>query len=140
MSIEIRDVDGGLGNIITAQAIIQEEDLVEALRQHLMQDEEKFRQYRYSISDYTRTIKLDLSNKSLELISQYCNMAAVKNPEAVVAVVTDKELLYSLAQIWDILTEKCNWEKMIFINMQEAKTWISQRVKDRYGIDNLTFK
>jgi hypothetical protein len=47
MPVEIRDTNGGLGNIITGQGIISEEEYVDVLKAHLTQDEEKFKQYRF---------------------------------------------------------------------------------------------
>ena len=140
MSIEIKDSDCGLGNIIVGRSIINEEEFVDALKKHLRQDEDKFKKYRYSLSDYTSTIHFDISNKSLEIITEYCDIASNVNPEAVVAIVAKHELLYGLAKMWEILSNKTNWEKMVFRNREDAEVWIRTRVKEKYGIDDLTFR
>jgi hypothetical protein len=45
MPVEIRDSDGGLGNIIIGREIIKEEELVDALKKHPTQDKEKFERF-----------------------------------------------------------------------------------------------
>ncbi len=138
MPITITDTDGGLGNIITGGAIISENEFLDTFKAHLTQDGEKFKQYRYSLSDYTNTIKLELSNKSLEIIAEYCQWASMTNPEAIVAFVADQEMVYRLAKIYEILTQHSKWEQQVFTNRKDAEAWIKQRVKEKYAIENLT--
>jgi hypothetical protein len=139
MSIEIRDVDGGLGNIIIGRGIIIDEEYVDALKEHLTQDENKFKKYRYSLSDYTATAEIDIATKSVDLIAHYCRKASIVNPEAVVAIITNEDLIYGLARMWEILIDETDWETMVFRNRKDAEAWIRERVKEKYGIEDLTF-
>ena len=139
MSVEIRDTDGGLGNIITGRGIIEEGEAIDVFIGHLTQDEEKFKKYKYSLSDYTATINIDFSNKSLELIAKHCNMASKVNSDAIVAYVTNKEPIFALIKIYEILSSETTWERMVFTNREDAEVWIRERVKEKFGIGNLTF-
>jgi hypothetical protein len=139
MPIEIRDTDGGLGVIITGSGNITEEEYIDALTKHLTQDEEKFKQIRYSLSDYTKTLKVDVSNKALELIANYCQTVAKINPDIIVVHVTNHALVYGLAKMWEVLTNNTKWEKMVFRDRSDAEAWIRKRIEEKYGIDNLTF-
>jgi hypothetical protein len=139
MFIEIRDLDGGLGNIIIGREIIKEEEYVDALKEHLTQDEDKFKKYRYCLSDYTATTEIDITTKSVDLIALYCQKASIVNPEAVVAIVANEEFIYGLARMWEILIAETYWETMVFRNREGAEAWIKEKVKEKYGIDDLTF-
>ena len=139
MSINIRDVDGGLGNIITGRGIIIDEEYVDSLKKHLTQDEDKFKKYRYSLSDYTATTEIDIATESVDLIAHYCRKASVVNPEAVVAIVADEDLIYGLARMWEILIDETDWDTMVFRKREDAEAWIRERVKEKYEINDLTF-
>lgn len=129
-----------MGNIITGRSIIEEGEAIDVFIGHLTQDEEKFKKYKYSLSDYTATIKIDFSNKSLELIAKYCNMAAKVNSDAVVAFVANKEPIFALIKIYEILSSETIWERMVFTNREDAEVWIKTRVREKYGIYDLTFR
>lgn len=61
MPVEINDSDEGLGNIIIGRGNIKQTKLVNALKKHLTQDKNKFKQYKYSLSDYSAITQLELS-------------------------------------------------------------------------------
>ena len=63
MPIEMRDLGGGIGVIITGQGVVSDEEWVDALVKHLTQDEDKFKKYRYSLSDYTAVTEIELSSE-----------------------------------------------------------------------------
>jgi hypothetical protein len=139
MSIEIRDTDGGLGNIITCRDVVQEEEYIDAIKKHLTQDAKKFRKYRYSLTDLTATTDFDLSTEAVNQVVEYNYTASLVNPDAIVAVAAKQELVFGLARMWEMLSYKTPWEKKIFRNRDEAEAWIRERVKEKYGIEDLTF-
>jgi hypothetical protein len=49
MPIEIRDLDNGIGVLISGTGVVTEEEFVDSHKKHLTQDEEKFKKYRYSM-------------------------------------------------------------------------------------------
>ena len=93
MSLEIRDINGGAGVLITGKGVVTEKEHVDALIKHLMQDETKFRKYRYSLSDYTAVTEIVLPTEAIELIATYCERASKVNPKPVIALVADQDLI-----------------------------------------------
>ena len=140
MPMEIGDLDGGLGNLIIGRGVVTEEELVDALKGHLTQDKEKFKKYRYSLTDYTATTELDIPTKAVDLIAELSKSASIVNPEAIVAIVAEEDLVYGLSRMYELLLDETGWEIMVFRNREDAKAWIKQRVKEKYGINDLTFR
>ena len=68
MTIEIKDLDGGLGTTITGRGVITGQEYVEVHTSHLTQDKEKFKKYRYSLSDWTEVTQVDISNHDFETV------------------------------------------------------------------------
>jgi len=139
MPIEIKDLDNGLGNIITGQGIVTEEELVDALKQLLTQDKDKFRKYRYSLTDYTAVKKIEISTEKVRQIAEFCVRSSIANSKAIVAVVANQDLIYGMARMWEIMSDKAKWETMVFKNREEAEAWIKERAKQKYGIDDPKF-
>ena len=139
MTIEIKDVDGGLGNIILFTGIVEEEEFVNVMTKHMKQDRDKFKQYRYSLSDLTAVTTIDISRNAIELIANLSEKAANVNPKAVVAIVAGQDLVYGLARMIGILRDETDWEEMVFRNREDAEAWIKKRVREKYGIEDLSF-
>ena len=140
MPIQIRDLDGGLGNIITGKGDVEEQELFEALRKHLTQDKDKFKKYKYSLSDYSALQKFNISTKNIEQIANYCKISSEVNHDAVVAVVAGRDLIYGLARMWERLVDGTGWEIKIFRNRKDAEVWIKDKAKEKHGIADITFE
>lgn len=139
MAIEIRDTDNGIGNIITGHGSINSHEWLELLKNHLSQDKEKLRKYRYSLSDYTATCELDFSTPTIRIAAELCKKSAMINPNAIVAIAAGNDFSFGMSRMWETLASDTNWECMVFRSLDDAKTWISNRVNEKYGIDTLTF-
>ena len=85
------------------------------------------------------TTKFELSTQKVELIAEYCKSSSIVNQGAIVALVASQDLIYGLSRMWQVLSEGTNWETMVFRNREDAEAWIKERVKEKYGIDVLTF-
>lgn len=139
MPIEIKDCDGGLGNIIVGRGIVTDKELIDALKRHLTQDKEKFKKYRYSFSDYTAETKMNISSETIKFIAQQCKEASKINSDAIVATVATNDLIYGLSRMAEALMYETGWETMVFRSKKKAVEWIKERVKDKFEIDDLTF-
>ena len=139
MPIEITDLHDGIGNIIIGQGVITEKEYVDTLKEHLTQDENKFKKYRFSLSDYTAATEVGVSSKAIRLIADFCIAAAASNPDAVVATVADQDLIFGLARMSEILMARTGWESQVFRNREDAKPWIKERVKEKYGLEDVAF-
>jgi hypothetical protein len=138
MPIEIRDLDEGRGNLIIGSGTVTSEEYLTTHKAHLTQAEDKFRKYRYSLCDYTTVTKVEISSKDVQLIAKLSKDAAAVNPDAVVAVVADRDVIYGLSRMWQISSDGTQWEIRVFKSTDDAKKWIVERVKERFGIDDLT--
>lgn len=139
MCVEIRDSDNGLGNIIIGREIVKEEELFDALKKHLTQDSDQLKKYKYSLTDYTGGTKFEVSTQKVEQIAKFCESSYIANSKAIVAVAAKQDFMFGMTRMWEMLSDGTNWEIMVFRNREEAEAWIKERVKQKYGIDNLTF-
>ncbi len=139
MPIEIKDCDGGTGNTIIFRGIIADQEYVDSIERHLRQDKEKFSKYRFSLNDYTAVTKLDVTNESIQFIVQICKEVSRFNPDPIVAIAASGDHVYGLSRMYEALVYGTGWEIMVFRFKEEAVEWIKERVKDKFGIDDLTF-
>ena len=139
MPIEMRDVADGVGVIITGRGMIAERQWLDSYIEHLTQDENKFRIYRYSLADYTAATDIDVSNDAIHTIVEYCRRASKINPKPIVAIVANQDLAFGLARMWEILVDAVDWETMVFRKREDAEAWIEKQVKEKYGLDNPIF-
>ena len=138
MPFEIRDLDEGRGNLIIGSGTVTSEEYLTTHKAHLAQAEDKFRKYRYSLADYTAVTKVKVFSKDVRLIGELSKHAAAVNPDAIVAVVADQDVIYGLSRMWQISSDGTQWEIRVFKSTDDAKEWIAERVKERFGIDDLT--
>lgn len=96
MPIDIKDVDDGLGNLILMRGIVTESEFVEAMQGHLTQDPEKYRRYRFSLTDFSEATELDISSTVIREHSRACLQSTEVNPDALFAVVGPKDLEFGL--------------------------------------------
>ena len=139
MPLEIIDLDNGLGNLITARGVLSENEFLETLIKHLTQDKDKLKKYRYSLGDYTGVTEFNVSTQAIETIASYCRSAAKNNPDAIVATIAKSDLLFGMARMSEILRGDTGWEESVVRDIHEAKEWIKKRVKEKYGIEDITF-
>ena len=138
MPTEIKDLDGGLGNLITGYGILTGKEYRNAIKKHFSQNAEKFNKYRYSLCDYTKVTRLELDSNDINIVAGLCREASEVNPNVVVALIADKDITFGMSRMWDILFNENNWEVMVFRDREEAEEWIRIKVKEKFGIDNLT--
>lgn len=138
MPIKIRDLDGGLGNLITGSGVVNNDDYLNALREHLLQDKAKFANYRYSLADWTQVTQVSVSNDTIHHIANLCRQAALVNPHPIVAVAAKSDLAYGLSRMAQLLMSETGWEHEVFRSRTDAEAWIKIRVGEKYGITNLS--
>lgn len=141
MPIEILDMDDGRGNILIARGVFKSQEYIESLCRHLDQEKEKFKKYTYSITDLTAvTEATEWPTDDVHLSVNMCKKAAQINHTAVVAIVADNDFLFGLSRMWEILMYEAGWETMVFKKRDAAELWIKEKVKVKFGIEDLTFE
>jgi hypothetical protein len=138
MPIIINDLDDGLGVSITGQGALTDDEFGNALKSHLTQDQDKFKRYRYSLADYTNVTKVEVSIETVKYIANLCVSSAKVNPSVVHADVANQDLIFGLARMAEILRDLTGWESMVFRNRKDAEIWIKEKVKEKYGLSDLT--
>ena len=137
MPVEIKDLDGGLGNLITGYGVLRGQEYLDAIKNHLSQDPEKFKKYIYSMCDLTKVTQLEVDSNDIDHAAKLCRESAEINLNAVVAIVSDKDITFGMSRMWEILFDEKNWEVMVFRDRADAEKWLMSRVKEKIGIDDL---
>lgn len=140
MPIEIKDCDGGIGVVIEFRGIVTDKEYVDALKTHLTQDKDKFKKYRYSLNDTDAVEEVHITKQSVEYISKLCVAASKNNPDPIVAMWGTTDIAFGLQRMAEALMSPTDWEMMTFRTREQAVEWIKERVKDKFGIDDLTFE
>ena len=145
MPIEIKDCDGGIGTIIESRGRLTDLELIDAFDDHLASDEEKFRHYKYILIDHSAITKVDITAETVETISGLFADASNDNPDSVVAMVTyvsygaNIEIADRIAKLHELFSNQASWDTLLFRTRPQAVRWIKGKVKERFGIDGLTF-
>lgn len=140
MPIEITDCDGGIGVIIAGHGIISDQEYINSLRGHLTQGKVKFSKYKFSLSDFTEVTKVQVTNDAIDIVVQMCIAASIVNPHPIVAMAGEDDFVFGLERMIEVLMSDTNWEIMVFRSTKKAKEWIRERVNNKFGIDDLTFR
>lgn len=139
MPIQMKDSDNGLGVIVTGSSIVTENEYLDSYKKHLSQDRDKFLKYRYSLNDWTAVTEVKVSTNAIVQIAEVCKHSANINPDSIVAHVATKDITFGLSRMWEFLSDETKWEIMVFRNRKDAEAWITQKIKETYGIGDLTF-
>ena len=140
MPIEMKDSDHGLGVVNTSRRVITENEYLDSYKNHLSQDKDKFQKYRYSLNDWSEATDVEVPSNSIAQISELCKKkSATINPYPVVSQAAAKDTTFGLSIMWEILSDETNWDIMVFRDREDAEAWIRQKVKEKYGIGDLTF-
>ena len=139
MPIIIKDVQDGLGVIITGSGVVTDEDYLNEFRKHLTQDKEKIAKYRYTLGDYSAATEVNVTYDAIQEVSEMCLGVSKIVPEQLVALVASRDLTYGLIRMADSLMYGTGWEQKVFRDRQEAEDWIKKRAREKYGIADITF-
>jgi hypothetical protein len=82
---------------------------------------------------------VEVSTIAIKSIAPLHQRAWEFHPDAVVAIAADTDITYGLSRMWESLIDAISWETMVFRSRVDAEAWIKEKVKEYYGIDDLTF-
>lgn len=140
MPVTIKDTDNGQGNFIEGKGSIIGKEYLSVMRTHLSQDAASFNRYRYSLVDFTEVAEIHFSNTEMDKLVWLCQEAAKINPNPLVAIVAENDVLFGLSRMYEALLAGSDWEIMVFRTIPEAENWIHARAKEKFDLDSLTFK
>ena len=145
MPIEIIDCDDGIGNIIESRGVVTDQKLIDSLKRHLTHDKEKFKKYKYILIDHTALTKMNISNETVEFIAELIADTSRVNPDSIVAMIAyvtygaDIDLLNRISRLHELFIYRSCWESRFFRTKPQAVKWIREKVRDKFGIDGVTF-
>ena len=145
MPVEIKDCDGGIGVIIETRGRITDQELIDAFNNHLTPDKEKFKQYKYILIDHFALTKVDITDETVEMISALFADPSRVNPDSIVAMVTyvsygaNIEIADRIAKLHEVFSHRSCWDTLLFRTKPQAVRWIRGKVREKFGIDDLTF-
>lgn len=140
MPLTIQDLDGGLGVGIVGEGVLTDGEFTEVLEGHLTQPEEIFKRHRYTIADWSGVTEIEVASESVVRIAVLSRQAARKNPHIVVASVAGTDLSFGLTRMWEAQLGGIPWKTKTFRVRDDALEWIREKVKDLYGIEDLTMR
>ena len=145
MPVEIKDCDGGIGNIIESRGRVTDQELIDSLERHLTRNKEKFKKYKYILIDHTELTKVNITDETVDYISGLFADASSVNPDSIAAMVTyvpigaNKDLIDRISKLHELFIYRSCWETLFFRTKPQAVRWIKEKVKEKSGIDDLTF-
>jgi hypothetical protein len=140
MPITIKDSDDGIGSILTSWGIVKENDIFDAIKKDRELNKFSPNKHKYHISDHTTAEEIEFTSRGVKLLTEVCKAAAQVNPKLIAAVVAENDFIYGLSRMWQLLSDETDWEIKVFRNRKDAENWVRQRVKEKHGIDGLTFQ
>ena len=122
------------------------QDLIDAFERHLASDQKKFKQYKYILIDHFALTKVDITDETIDKISGLFADASRVNPDSIVAMVTyvsygaNIEIANRISKLHELFSNRSCWETLLFRTKPQAVRWIKGKVKERFGIEDLTFE
>jgi hypothetical protein len=87
MPIEIKDCDGGIGNLIEGRGVVTDQELIDSLKRHLADEKEKFKNYKYILIDHSDVTKMEITDQTVDVIAGLVAQTSRDNPDAIAAMV-----------------------------------------------------
>jgi hypothetical protein len=88
---------------------------------------------------------MDITNETVELIAGLFADASRVNPDSIVAVIVyvafgaNIDLIKRISRMHELFFYQSSWETLLFRTKPPAVRWIKEKVRDKFGIDDLTY-
>jgi len=92
--------------------------------------EEKIRKILYQVVDFTDVEKLLVSNADVDLIASQDKKAFEINPNMLIAVVSEQDLIFGLARMWEAKAYSPLFETKVFRKLEDAQEWINTKLRE----------
>ena len=144
MPIYIKDWDGGIGNVIEGRGVVTDQELIDSLKRHLLDEKGKFKHYKYILVDHSDVTKMEITDQTVEAIAGLVAETSRDNPDAIAAVVTyvtvgaNTDLLGRISRLHEMFIYPSSWETRLFRIKPRAVKWIRETVRVKFGIDDLS--
>ena len=139
MTIRVEYLDKGLGVLYVSEGIVTGDDIINSNRE-VFSSEDKMKNYKYGLIDYSNITQFNVSNSEIETIVSQEKEASKFIVDPILAVIATKDLEFGLSRMWETIVEisGIQWETMIFRDREKAEIWIKDRIREKFNID-ITF-
>lgn len=138
MPITIKELDGGIGVLISGRGVIRDSEYVSVIEAHLC-NKELLRKCRYNISDFSDVTEVLVGAEALERVVEMCKPIAADYPKAILAQIGQQDIIYGLQRMWQTYADDLPWEVETFRDRKSAEKWVKAKVAERFGT-HLTIK
>ncbi|MCE0558357.1 MULTISPECIES: hypothetical protein [unclassified Motilimonas] len=125
MPLSIKRLNDG-GVIIQATGVINVNDIRE-IKSTLYTDNHSIKNIHYQILDYSQAQDLDLSHEDIWKMALRDKEALQINPHMLIAVISEKDVIYGLSRMWNAYTETTPLNTGVFRDLANAEEWVMQR-------------
>ena len=56
------------------------------------------------------------------------------NPNMIVAIVNNSDIGFGIGRMWETMVDESNWQTMIFRSIEEAESWLKERMHQVHSI------
>ena len=113
--------DGGI--IIRVEGLISVNEIKKA-NDIIYESPDKIKKIKYQICDLTIASDFSASESDIRAISNQDKKASEINPNMLIAVVGEKDVIFGLARMWEAFSYDSPFETMVFRKMEDAQQWI----------------
>lgn len=126
MPITIQYQENG-GVFVKGEGAVTGSEIKEA-NDRLYETKDKIRKISYQIVDFTGVENFFVSNPEIDLIAAQDKRAFGLNPDMFIAVVSEQDLIYGLARMWQAMAYAPLFETMVFRKLEDAREWIEAKL------------
>ena len=136
MPIQVKYLDNGMGVMFIGTGIVTGDDVINSNKE-IFFSEEKMKNYKYGLVDYSNISRLDASISDIEIMASQDKEASEFITDAVVAFIAKKDLEFALTRMWEMIAENTGlqWETMVFRDKGKAEIWIKDRIREKHNIE-----
>ena len=117
--------DGGI--IIRVEGLISGNEIKKA-NDIIYESPDKIKKIKYQICDLTIASDFSASESDIRAISNQDKKASEINPNMLIAVVGEKDVIFGLARMWEAFSYDSPFETMVFRKMEDAQQWIREKL------------
>lgn len=120
--------DGGV--IARGEGVVTGRDL-KKLNEIVYASPEDIKKISYQICDLTRVSELNISSSDVRELSMQDKQASQLNPNMLVALVAEKDVVFGFSRMWEALSDDSPYESKVFRRMEDAHQWIRERLQEK---------
>ncbi len=118
--------DGGI--IVQAEGVVKGEEMIE-INGMIYETKEKIEKIVYQIIDFTGIQEFSYADADIDMMAYQDKKAYDINPNMLIAVVSDQDLLFGLARMWEAKSISPLFRTKVFRKLEDAHVWINDKLK-----------